>query len=217
MTQLRVAGGGVHYLAVMRDCSGESIGDGEGKSYDAGIGVDHKFAHHPMALGLNASYLRDDALGGDVARPRREYYSINPTFTVMTRRTSFTVGAAYFSKQLLNPNNINGDSYKSDWLPTVAMRFGDLQGFYFTASFLSGLPTYSGGGYFDIGGGWTLSDKATLWAGVNLAGVTATGVEARLQWRLSDRFYSDFGASVGGRESETQYGANVGLIYRVIH
>jgi len=216
MTQLRVAAGGAHYLAVMRDCAGESIGESSGTSYDVGVGVDHKFGGQPMALGVNASYLRDDALEGDIVRGRREYYVVNPVYTVMTKRFSISVGAAYFSKQLLNPNDVNAE-FNSKWLPTVATRIGDLQGFYLTASFLSGLPTYSGAGYFDLGGGWTLSDDATLWAGANLSGLTATGIEARLQWRLGDRFYSDVGASLGGREGETQYSANVGLTYRVVH
>ena len=148
---------------------------------------------------------------------QRGYYMVNPTWTVMMPRAGFTVGAAYFSKHFLNPNDVGGDKFKSTWQPTVAIRIGDLQGFYFTASYLSGLPVYSGAGYFDIGGGWTLNDKATLWTGVDLAGMTATGFGARLQWRLSDRFYSDLGASVGSREHETQYSANVGLVYRVIH
>jgi hypothetical protein len=34
---------------------------------------------------------------------------------------------------------------------------------------------------------------------------------------ISDRFYSDVGGSIGGRESETQFSGSMGLTYRVIH
>jgi hypothetical protein len=223
MTQLRVAGGGSHYLAVMRDCDGNAIDQADGNSYDVGLGIDHKFRGKFM-VGVNGGYLHDDRLDAEAfTQDSRGYYFVNPTGGLMGRRFSISLGVAYFSKWLLDPDDLDRASIddssipETEWLPSVAMRIGDLPGFYFTASAFAGLPIYTGGGMVDLGGGFTLSDHSSLWTGISFYGLTATAFEARLQWKLSDRFYSDVGVSIGSREGESQYSGNLGLTYRVIH
>ena len=75
---------------------------------------------------------------------------------------------------------------------------------------------YSGGGYFELGVGDHVSDRAALWGGVSILGMTAAGFQGRLQWRLADQFYLDAGTSYGQREGEDQYSGTIGLTYRMI-
>jgi hypothetical protein len=225
VTQLRVAGGGGHYVAVIRDCDGNAVSKKEDSFYDVAAGVDHKFSGSPISLGVSGGFLhdgrfrRDPAFSGVIKQDSDQgYYYVTPSFGLMWRRFGISAGATYFSKHLLNPDDIGMDpTTESEWLPSIAMRIGSPSGPYFTASVLSAFPMYSGGGYADLGLGGNVSDRMSLWGGVNLVGLTATGVDARLQWKASDRFYLDGGASFGQREGESQYGGTIGVTYRVVH
>lgn len=225
VTQFRVAGGGGHYLAVARDCNGNALDKADDSFYDIAASVDHKFAGSPLSLGVSGGHLHDGRLGLDASYtrvisrgPDEGYYYVSPSIGLMGRRFGFSMGATYFSQQLINPDDVDSNDLNgSEWLPSIAIRIGSTSGLYGTVSILSAFPFYSGGGYFEIGLGGPVSDNVSLWGGVNLAGLTASGLQARIQWRLASQLYLDTGASLGSREGETQYGGSIGLTYRVVH
>lgn len=100
VTQLRVAGGGGHYLAVARDCSGDVLAEDEDSFYDVAASVDHKFAGGPASVGVSGGYLHDGRFPDDDG-----YYYVNPTIGLSWGRFGIAFGAAYFSKDLLDPDD----------------------------------------------------------------------------------------------------------------
>lgn len=233
VTQLRVAAGGGHYVALVRDCDGNVTNQADGSFYDVAAGVDHKFGGSPWSIGLSGGYLHDEGFPGDstqvgVAVQNRVsgYYYVSPSIGLTWRRFAIAVGATRFSRKLLNPNDVFGDDYDTvnfteesdpDWFPSAAIRIGPASDLHFTASLFSAFPMYSGGGYFDFGFGDRVSERVSLWGGVSLAGMTATAFQTRVQWRVKDQLYLDAGGSIGRREEEMQYGGSIGVTYRVVH
>ena len=143
---------------------------------------------------------------------------MNPNLGLVWGRFGLSLGASYFPDTLLDPDDVT-DSYSGDsgWLPTIGIRVGRASGPYFTTALLSSFPLYSDGGYFELGVGGLATPRTAFWGGVSLVGLTATGLAARVEWRMTDRFYLAGGASLGQREGEPQYGGNIGITYRVLH
>ena len=213
LTQVRVAAGGGSYLSVMRDCEGSVISESEESFADAAVSIDHKFGSAPFAVGVSGGFLHDDRFpSGD------GYYYVNPNVGLVWRRFGLSMGVNYFEHELLDPDDSEPfNSEESQLLPSIGIRVGPASGPYFSASFLSSFPLYSDGGYVEMGVGGVATARTAIWAGISLVGLTATGLATRVEWRMSDRFYLDGGASLGMREGETQYGGNIGVTYRVIH
>lgn len=234
MTQLRVAGGGGHYLAVIRDCDGNATDKAGGSFYDVAAGIDHKFRDSPLAIGVSGGYLHDENFPADststgviTQKPDGGCYYVTPSIGLMWRRFGVSLGATYFSRQLLNPDDVQVthssvplvgfEDNASEWLPSAAIRIGPASGFHFTASGLSAFPMYSGGGYFEMGFGDHVSDRAALWGGISILGMTATGFQSRVQLRVVNQLYFDAAGSFGQREGETQYAGSIGVTYRMVH
>ena len=213
MTELRVAAGAGHYVALMRDCDGNVINQLEDDFVDVAASVDHRFDGTPFSLGVTGGFLHDHRFDDT---DRDGYSYINPTIGLTKHRFAMSLGAVFMSEALLDPNDDDLDP-ESDVYPTLAMRVGTLAGPYFTVALLSAFPMYSGGGYFDLGMGGQVNDRLGLWGGVSLVGMTATGITGHLDWRLTDRFYLLGGVAFGSRESEPQYSGTIGLSYRIVH
>ena len=212
LTQIRVAGGGGQYVAVMRDCEGNVLSKEEDSFYDAAVQIEHKFAD-PFSIGLAGGWLHDGRYAsGD------GYYYLNLAMGLSWRRFGMSAGATRFSNELLDPDDATASTGGGvSYLPSFAMRIGSTAGPYFSFAILSSFPMYSDGGYVETGLGVSPSPLTSLWAGVSMAGMTATGLALRTEFRLSDRFFLDTGVSVGSREGDLQGGGNIGITYRVIH
>jgi hypothetical protein len=213
LTQIRVAAGAGSYLSVVRDCEGDVISVGEESFSDLAVSIDHKFGGTPLSVGVGGGFLHDGRF------PSGEgYYYVNPNVGLLWGRFGLALGANYFTDELLDPDDVTRSySDASEWLPSVGVRIGRASGPYMSAALLSSFPLYSDGGYLELGLGGLVSPSTSLWAGVSVDGLTATGLAGRVEWRMTDRFYLDAGASYGQREGEPQYGGNIGVAYRVIH
>jgi len=214
LTQVRVAAGAGSYLSVVRDCDGNAISQSEESFADVAVAIDHKFGSAPVAVGVSGGFLHDGRF------PSGEgYYYVNPNVGLVWRRFGISMGVNYLEEELLDPDDSDtfGEGEGSQWLPSIGIRVGPASGPYFTSAILSSFPLYSDGGYLEMGMGGLASPRTAVWAGASLAGLTATALAGRVEWRMSDRFYLDGGASLGLREGETQYGGNIGITYRVIH
>ena len=213
MTELRVAAGAGHYVALVRDCDGTVTDKIEDDFADVAASVDHRFDGTPFSLGVTGGFLKDHRFD---STDKDGYSYINPTIGITKHKFAMSLGAVFMSESLLNPNDVDQDS-ESDVYPTLAMRVGTLAGPYFTMSLLSAFPMYSGGGYLDLGVGGQATDRLGIWGGVSLIGMTATGITGHLDWRLSDRFYLLGGVAFGSRDSDPQYSGTIGLSYRIVH
>jgi hypothetical protein len=214
LTQIRVAGGGGNYLSVVRDCDGNAISKSDETFGDLAVEVDHKFKGSPVSLGVGGGFLHD----GRYPSGEGSYY-VNPTLGFGWERFGLSAGVVYLTDGLLNPDDdeLLPDQDDEEYVPSVAFRFGRTTGPYLSTSLFSSFPFYSDGGYFDMGIGGAATPNLGLWFGMSGLGLTATAGAARLEWKMSDRFYFTGGLTIGQREGEMQAGGNIGITYRVIH
>lgn len=216
VTQIRVAGGGGSYVAVMRDCEGTVVGKTRDSFADIAIAVDHKFAGTPLAVGASGGFLHDGRFPSNDG-----FYYVNGNFGFPWQRVGLSFGATYFTKEPIDPNDadffvVEGDE-SSLWLPSLALRFGRPRGPYFSTQVLSSFPFYSGGGYTDMGIGGIVARRAAIWGGVNFDGLTASGIGGRIEWKMAPRWYLNADASFGLRDGDDEYGGALGVTYRVVH
>lgn len=155
---LKVAGGTGQYATIFRDCAGNPTSS-HGIPYKD-VGGEYSFSPPGAAsLGLRASRVWDRTVTGsfpDTFLLRRERTIINPFFQLDWRKFGIGGGVAFNGRQ----NKVTGEkSAMPSWYLRIAR--GPI---YFSSTFFSGVPLYSGGGGLNMGIGGAARDFG-WWAG----------------------------------------------------
>lgn len=188
-TTIGIAGGGGSYAVVSRDCSGHVLDVNNYPISDIGVSIDHKVS--AFRLGAKAGIASISTPDGDgILR------YINPTAGIDTRFFSLQAGplftnnfGGYFlgTRGLLgNPtytgwNGISNGVLYSTMYPSVSLRLGYLDKWYFTSGLYDNLPLISGGGLLDFGIGFHSGDNpaSRLWFGLGVCPFDGATLSAR--------------------------------------
>lgn len=210
------AGTGQVY-SILRDCSGDQIASEKNTYTDYAGAIQYSFQSGEgnfIVLGLRGGHLSSDykrASGGNwnVSPIKYEYTYWNPHIAIESPYVGMGVG------YLSGAPNMDFGSYQESTPISAHLRLGNYAKTHFLASFNENLPLASGGGYMNLGIGYTGGARANLFTGFALAPYDGFGVVQKVSLRLSDGFDLDLNGRAGVTEGNFEGGFSLGLRYHV--
>ena len=95
------------------------------------------------------------------------------------------------------------------------LRFGNYSAAYFLATLNENLPLASGGGYYNLGIGYPVSNKVRMFTGLTAGPYDRPGVVQKVSWQLSERFDLDLNGRFGKAGGNPEFGISIGLRYHL--
>ena len=220
-TRLSVAGGAGAYALITRDCEGNMISNTPMGFRELGAQIDQEVAG-PLHVGVRGGVQRDEVkvafdTTNAIARARgapqepsgfRNNRYVNPYVSLEGRRAGIGFGRVFSDHEFVAPMQEEGNTYSGH------LRLGPPNK-YFSIALMENVPLYSGGGYFDMGIGFSPDPKANCWIGLSGGPYDGPGLGLRTSWQMHPRLMLDLSARLGTSEGLGQNGVGIGISSRL--
>ncbi len=204
-TEVTFAVGRGMYANVSRDCSGKVLGVSNVPFEDGRVEIKRSSGVVNFGGGIGIAHLHEDRdYQGYLESPDQTVYYINPMIGLNTHWVGLDVGPLWFTDY--NPK------IEMQSIPSISLRLGVSNVFYFSSSFARNMPMFSGGGMFDVGFGFNAgAPGSSLWLGFGALPYDGAVFLGKLETPVSERFIlapramvglgtgSQFGLSIGGK------------------
>lgn len=220
--------GGVGQIAsVLRGCDGEAL-HSESSSYDD-ASLSANFAipssgNSSYVLGLkvgrwtapNAGFATRNSPGGGYGRSaeRRISFSyVNPSISIETENRGFGLGYIFGDV----PSSFSDYKYSSGSKVRFSghFRLGNLNEGYFAMSLAENSPLVSGGGLFDIGGGYSFGRRVRMFSGVSFMFYNQPGLLQQGKIRINRNLDVDLAFRLGQAGGTPETSASFGLVFKL--
>ena len=222
-TRVSLVGGVGRYAIIDRGCEGQVLATHPRKFVEHGAEVQHRFANG-ITFGVRGGGVREKSETRFTVYDYRTYpyreslvvlhnewtnEYINPWLGLERPRVGIGIGRVWSRRPFAVAS---GGGVKID--PSFHVRIGYLDRGYFRVSFMESVPLYSGGGYFELGGGAHMSRNWDMYLGFNPgAPYDGLGLVLGLEYRASPNLAITARARLGESAGGPQSGFGLGIIY----
>lgn len=220
---LGVHAGGGQVASVLTSCGG--VDAATGSNY-VDVGAEGYLrlppkTNSPIVVGLRGGYWHSNLnlilpQSGDIYTdyPSQtvdySFEYLNPNISFESHYVGFGVG--YIFGEI--PQNFK-DS-RIDTMPNVSghLRVGSMRGINVSMNLAENSPYVSGGGVFDLGISFPLSDQVRTRVAVSTVPYYTAGFLSQTRIRLKEKMAVDFNWRVGSTSGELEYGVSAGVVYQ---
>lgn len=212
-TTVEFGAGKGSYAQVSRDCSGNVTGVSNAGFRDAAIGIDHRISD--LNFGVKGGVTHYDALSDSIRpTPDQTVKYINPYVGFRDEFVGMNFGIVILASSpgLSDASTRDLLKIKRQFLPSVALRLGFEDAWYFSTSYATNVPLNSGGGLYDVGFGFPAGDPLRrIWVGWSFMPYDEGAFSLKGDFPLSERFILatrgqvrlgdafEYGLSMGGK------------------
>lgn len=212
-----VHGGSGQIMSVVRDCSGNPLASSANTYTDvAGSGY-IAVPGSPVVLGIRGGYFESNVRLADtyyqtIPRQRASYSYVNPNISLEARKVGFGVGLILGKVPVRLEDFFDTEAEHVTF--SSHLRIGDIRGGYLMASIAENTPLISGGSWFDLGLGYTLSPKFQGFTGLSAGMYDRAGFLQQGRFRIHRHVDLDVSLRLGGADGSFEGGISAGLVYR---
>jgi hypothetical protein len=218
-THVRAMGGGGQYRYLVTNCGGGIDRNSRETYTDFGIEIEHQ-SRNNFGAGMRAGYVDDSVIffqNPPVEAVGGSFWYANPYGSYNQRWFGIGGGVLFASEEVLSLEDVDAFSdSRSSIAPTISLRLLRLDKIYLTADLFSGVPLYSGGGYFSLGVGFRPVPRQGLWIGLGSPGpYDEAGLLLQSETRLEGRWYLCVNGRYGQSGDTDEFGVGAGITYRI--